>query len=201
MIQSKSDLQYYLKCDEIARFHEEVSIIKKILCGKPWRFNVLLRKMEYNENCRTGLVKKAISIVYKFKMRRLSEKTGWFIGTNVFGPGLCVVHIGPVIVNGHAKFGSNCKLQAMVNIGANAGGEAAPQGGDMVYFGPGAKAFGDIKLGSNVCVGANAVVNKSFEESNITIAGVPAKVVSKHGCDHFVIDACSIVKQKYSHSL
>ena len=41
--------------------------------------------------------------------------------------------------------------------------------------------FGNIKIGNNVAIGANAVVNKSFEENGITIAGVPAKKVSDKG--------------------
>lgn len=193
MIKSKSDYRYYIKCDEIARFQKEVGFFRKLACGKQWRFNVLLRKMEYNENCRTGIIKKLLALFYKLRMRKLSERLGWFVAPNVFGPGLCIAHIAPVIVNGNAKFGSNCKIQAMVNIGANAGGKEAPKGGNFVYFGPGAKVFGDIKLGSNVCIGANAVVNKSFEESNVTIAGVPAKIVARHGCNSFVIDTCKIV--------
>ena len=194
MIQSKQDLRNYLRCDEIARFGQPVSAARRFGCGLPWRYNVTLRKMEYNLNCRRGVLKKVCAVWYKLRMRRLSERTGWFIPVNVFGPGLCVAHIGPVIVNGAARFGANCKLQAMVNIGASAGGKEAPHGGDFVYFGPGAKVFGDITLGSNICIGANAVVNKSCEEDGVTLAGVPAKIVSHHGCDSFVTDACAWMK-------
>lgn len=44
----------------------------------------------------------------------------------------------------------------------------------------GAKIFGKIKIGDNVAIGANAVVNKDFPDG-VTIAGVPAKVVSNKG--------------------
>lgn len=53
--------------------------------------------------------------------------------------------------------------------------------GDNCYIGPGAKLFGDIRIGNNVAIGANSVVNKSFED-NVTIAGVPAKIVNKSPC-------------------
>lgn len=56
----------------------------------------------------------------------------------------------------------------------------APTIGDNCFIGPGAKLFGDIKIGDNVAIGANAVVNKDFGD-NVTIAGVPAKVESKKG--------------------
>jgi len=34
-------------------------------------------------------------------------------------------------------------------------------------------------LGNNVQIGANAVVNKSFDEDNIVLAGVPARIVKR----------------------
>lgn len=41
--------------------------------------------------------------------------------------------------------------------------------------------LGDVRLADNIAVGANAVVNKSFDEENIAIAGVPAKKISNNG--------------------
>ena len=36
---------------------------------------------------------------------------------------------------------------------------------------------GDVKIGNNNIIGANSVVTKNFEESNIIIAGTPAKKI------------------------
>lgn len=55
-----------------------------------------------------------------------------------------------------------------------------PTIGNNCYIGPGAKIFGKIKIGDNVAIGANAVVNKDFPDG-VTIAGVPAKIVSNKG--------------------
>ena len=52
--------------------------------------------------------------------------------------------------------------------------------GDNCFIGPGAKLFGKINIGDNVAIGANSVVNKNFPD-NVTIAGIPAKIVSKKG--------------------
>lgn len=41
------------------------------------------------------------------------------------------------------------------------------------------KMFGNIRIGNNVTIGANAVVNKSFEQDNITLVGIPAHIVNK----------------------
>ena len=68
-----------------------------------------------------------------------------------------------------------------VNIGMQGLSDAdSPIIGDNVWIGPGAKLFGKIIIGNNCQIGANAVVNKSFEEEGITIAGVPAKKISNH---------------------
>lgn len=52
--------------------------------------------------------------------------------------------------------------------------------GDNCFIGPGAKVFGKIKIGNNVAIGANAVVNKDVP-SNVTVAGVPAKIINEVG--------------------
>ena len=44
--------------------------------------------------------------------------------------------------------------------------------GDFIFIGPGAKLFGDIKIGNGVRVGANAVVNKSVADGK-TVFGCP----------------------------
>lgn len=101
---------------------------------------------------------------------------GFTIPTNVFGPGLNIAHRGTIVVNGFTKVGANCRIHACVNIGTKAGyRDVAPTIGDNVYIGPGVKIFGDVKIANGVAIGANAVVNKSFEEEHVTIAGVPAK--------------------------
>lgn len=196
MINSKEDLKFYIRCDEIARFGRCASTMEKIKKGPMWKFNVVLRKLEYNENCRHGIAKKVIRLFLKVRKKRLEKATDWYIGENCFGPGFCISHKGIVIVNSKARFGSNVRINAMVNVGASGGDDKAPVFGDNIYIGPGAKIFGDITLGSNVAIGANAVVNKSFEDSNVTIAGIPAKVISNHGCENMVIDAVKIVSGK-----
>jgi serine O-acetyltransferase len=79
-------------------------------------------------------------------------------------------------VNGGAKIGANCRIHPDVVIGAGASYRyKALKIGDNVFIGPGAKIFGDITIADGIAIDANAVVNKSFLETNITIAGVPAK--------------------------
>lgn len=90
-----------------------------------------------------------------------------------------MVHRGTVVINKNARIGANCRVHVCVNIGDWNG--AAPSIGDNVYIGPGAKIFGGIEIASDIAIGANVVVNKSFMEKRISIAGVPAVKVSNRG--------------------
>ena len=65
----------------------------------------------------------------------------------------------------------------MTTIASSLGEKLAPNIKDGVWIGPGAKLYGNITIGSNVVIGANSVVNKSFSD-NITVAGVPAKKIN-----------------------
>ncbi|MCE5331666.1 MAG: serine acetyltransferase [Bacteroidales bacterium] len=100
---------------------------------------------------------------------------GFTIPKNVFGSGLCIVHHGTIVVSPKAKVGKNCRIHPSTSIGDYNG---APTIGDNVYIGPGAKIFGNISIGNNVAVGANAVVNSDFPD-NVIIGGIPAVVLSR----------------------
>ena len=111
----------------------------------------------------------------------MGHKIGVEIKKNTFGPGLYITHTGGIVVNGLASIGDNCTINAGVNIGNSQTANAVPQLGNNVWIGPGAKIFGKIVIADGIAIGANAVVNKSFQEENISIAGVPAKKISNNG--------------------
>jgi len=134
-----------------------------------------MRKLEYYTNCKNSGLGKLYIYYLKYKFRNISLKNGFSIPINVFGPGLCIVHYGTIVINRNAKIGSNCRIHACVNIGASGGNKGAPQIGDNVYIAPGAKIYGNITIANNIAIGANAVVNKSFDQENIVIGGVPAQ--------------------------
>ena len=83
--------------------------------------------------------------------------------------------MGPIIINGNAKIGTECRIHVGVNIGANGG--KSPIIGNDVYIGPGAKIFGEIVIADSVKIGANAVVNKSCAQKGATLVGIPAHIV------------------------
>ncbi len=146
-----------------------------------WRYQRLLRRLEYQKNCKKGRVARLVELYLRLRFKRLGTRLGFSIAPNTFGPGLALVHQGTVVVNRHARIGANCRVHVDVNIGASGGTNDAPHLGHNVYIAPGAKIFGGIYIADGVAIGANAVVNRSFDESDITIGGVPAKKISDKG--------------------
>ncbi len=190
MIQSKKDYKRYIKQDRNALRLDSLSFSSKFfnfISPNPiWKFQKLLRKVEYYQNCKSSGFSKIYYYYLKYKFKKTSQKLSFSIPPNVFGPGLSIAHYGTIVINSAAKIGANCRIHVCVNIGATGGQSEAPQLGDNVYIAPGAKIFGNIKIPSNTAIGANAVVNKSFDEEHTVIAGVPAKVIGKVKIDQMI---------------
>lgn len=181
MISSKKDYKSYLEHDKKALYTEDQSLIRNIIAPYYiWEFQKRLRKVEYYKNCKlNSLYGKIFYNYHKIKLRKQALKLGFSIPENTFGPGLSIAHYGTIVVNTNARIGKNCRIHACTNIGASGGKPEAPQIGDNVYIGPGAKIYGNIKIGNNIAISANAVVNKSFEEDGILLAGNPAVRIKK----------------------
>jgi serine O-acetyltransferase len=185
VIQSKEDYIYYLEADRLSLGKTEKT--PPFFGDEIWKFERLLRKIEYYKNCKTGFFSNVYLFFLKWKFHNLSVKLGYHIDSNVCGPGLAL-HWHLVGIHGAAKIGANCLIQSGVNIGTKAGESSfVPKIGDNVYIGPGAKIFGDITIADGIAIGANAVVNKSFLEPGISIGGIPAKKISDKGSEGLVI--------------
>jgi serine O-acetyltransferase len=207
MIKSVEDYKFYLEADRIANsLPKNRSLRMKInnffLPNYTWEFQKLLRKVEYYKNCKKGIFSKIYGFFLIIKFHRLSMKLGFTIPANVIGPGLSIAHYGQLGVNNGARIGANCRLHVGVNIGTEAGcDDIAPTIGDNCYIGPGVKMFGKIYIADGIAIGANAVVNKSFSEPNIAIAGVPAKKIADVDTFRFIIPATQILEKVISKNL
>ena len=188
MIDSKETLKRYLEQDKLALGRRGDS--KPRLFGDEiWKFEILLRKVEYYINCKSGVFATIVRKYYKFRFHNLSVKLGFSIPPNVFAEGLAIPHYGTIVVHANAKIGRNCRLQEGVNIGATSGSHEAAVIGDNCFFGSGAKIIGAVKIASDVAVGAGAVVTKDITEPGTTWAGVPAKKISdKNSHDNLCAD-------------
>lgn len=194
MIKNKNDYLYYLECDRVALRESK----KKPSLFRPceiWRYQRLLRKLEYYTNCKPG---NPLKYYYKMRLHNLSVRYGIFIPVNVFAPGLSIAHIGPIIINHKSKVGENCRIQTGVTLGATNGSSAAPKLGNNVFLSEGCKIIGDITIADNVQIGANAVVVKSILEPGTTWGGVPARKISDHSSESNLVKATEIVNKHIS---
>jgi serine O-acetyltransferase len=174
MITDKASYKYYLERDLKAYGLTELSLYNYLWMDS-LRFQRRLRKIEYLENVkRKNIFCHAYQIFLEIINHRLATRLGFSIPKNVFGAGLCIVHYGTIVVSPQAKIGENCRIHPSTSIGEYDG---VPTLGNNVYIGPGAKLFGQITIGNNVAIGANAVVNADFPD-NVTIGGIPAKIIS-----------------------
>lgn len=180
IIQNKSDLEYFLERDKVALGK---SASKRPLPVKDviWKYQILLRKTEYHKNTRKTPFGSLLYALYAVRKRNLGNKLGFSVPENVFGPGLSIGHVSPIVVNSQAKVGCNCRLNDSVTIGATNGSPKAPVLGDNVFLGSGARLIGDISIADDVAIGAGAVVVKSIDESDTTWGGVPARRLSGSG--------------------
>lgn len=184
MIKTKEDLNRYLKSDSSGLFSgdrkSKLAYMKRV--NDPRRLIVYyleyLRKEEYNKNReKKTFFCKLCGLYYERKRNRIGGKLGFCMETNCFDEGLTIDHSGCIVVNPKARIGKNCRLHGNNCIGNNGKVDIAPTIGNNVDIGFGAVIIGDVHIADDVKIGANAVVNKSFEESGITIAGVPARRV------------------------
>lgn len=143
------------------------------------RFLLLLRTCEYLKNVNKNLFYKGFYLIMKYLKYRLATRLGFSIPENVADEGLQLPHYGTIVIHPQARLGKYCRIHVCVNIGASGSDVRAPQIGDFVYFGPGAKVYGNIQIADRVAIAANAAVSKSFLNSDVTIGGVPAKEIGE----------------------
>ncbi len=130
-----------------------------------------------NRSCKKiPLINLFISILYRLH----SEFYGFQIPPNLnIGEGIYIGHYGTIIINGNAKLGNNINLTTNVLIGQTNRGKlkGVPQIGDNVYLGYGCVVVGNINIGNNVLIAANAYVNQDVPDNSIVI-GNPASIIS-----------------------
>jgi serine O-acetyltransferase len=104
---------------------------------------------------------------YLFFNHRIKSK--WGIEIDPFatiGKGFMIFHYGGIFIGGEAVIGDNFTIGHNVTVGVAGKGllRGVPVIGDNVTVSPGATVHGKIKIGNNVKIGANAVVNKNIPD-------------------------------------
>lgn len=122
-----------------------------------------------------------------FLPRLISQTARFFTGIEIhpgaqIGQGLFIDHGMGVVVGETAVIGNHVTLFQGVTLGGTGKetGKRHPTLGDHVVVGAGAKVLGNITIGSNSYIGANAVVLRDAPP-NTTVVGVPGHVTKQDG--------------------
>ena len=131
-----------------------------------WRYGV-----------RPAPLRKLCSLVYHVLFKLVQVLTGIELPCEVqVGRNFVIDHFGAIVVSGYARFGDDCRIRTGVVVGlARTEDPCAPQIGNNVDIGAGAKVLGRITIGNNVRIGANAVVLQDVPDDCVA-AGVPAVI-------------------------
>lgn len=100
-----------------------------------------------------------------------------------FGRGIFLDHATGLVVGETASIGDDVSILHGVTLGGTGKetGDRHPKIASGVLLGAGAKVLGNIQVGKCSRVAAGSLVVKPVPD-NVTVAGVPAKVVGQAGC-------------------
>ncbi|XVL27902.1 serine O-acetyltransferase [Staphylococcus equorum] len=119
--------------------------------------------------------------------RLISQVARFFTGIEIhpgakIGKRLFIDHGMGVVIGETCNIGNNVTIYQGVTLGGTGKerGKRHPDIGDNVLTAAGAKVLGDIKIDSNVNIGANSVVLNSVP-SYSTVVGIPGHIVKQDG--------------------
>ena len=122
-----------------------------------------------------------------FFPRCISQVSRFFTGIEIhpgakIGRRFFIDHGMGVVIGETAEIGDNVTLYQGVTLGGTGKerGKRHPTIGNDVVIGTGAKILGNIKIGDNTQIGANAVVIRDVPPHS-TVVGVPGRIVKSAG--------------------
>ncbi len=122
-----------------------------------------------------------------FIPRLLSQISRFVTGIEIhpaakIGRGFFIDHGMSVVIGETTEIGDNVTLFQAVTLGGTGKekGKRHPTLKNNVVVGAGAKVLGNITIGTDVYIGANAVVLKDIPD-NCTVVGVPGRIVKRKG--------------------
>ena len=148
MIQSRSDLRFYLSEDRkrIGGGNLFRLIVTWLLGAEHSRMMLyiwVLRHLEYYSNVKVPIIGTMLKLFFYIWHRRQELKYGVYINPNVCDYGLRIVHIGGIHVNA-LKVGKYCTITQGVILGSKSSNENKPVVGDNVELTIGCKVIGKV---------------------------------------------------------
>jgi serine O-acetyltransferase len=127
------------------------------------------------------LLRAPLSILYRMLFRKIRNGYGIELPYTVeLGRRVVIEHQGAIVIHGYSTIGDDCIIRQGVTLGNRYLDRPldAPKLGKRVNIGAGAKIFGDITIGDDTNIGANAVVLCDVPPGT-TAVGIPAKIIQK----------------------
>ncbi|HEX9006582.1 MAG TPA: hypothetical protein VF889_04775 [Bacteroidota bacterium] len=108
-----------------------------------------------------------LSVYLDYRMR-----SAWGIEIHTgaqIGKGFSIVHNGGIFISSQSVIGENFTIAHDVTIGTGGAGprSGAPIIGNNVTVNAGAKVYGKIRVGNNVRIGPNTIVNKDVPDDSL----------------------------------
>jgi serine O-acetyltransferase len=117
--------------------------------------------------------------LWKYFLNIFCPKMGTlYIATKEVGAGLFIQH-GFATIIAARSIGENCWINQQVTVGYSNENDL-PTIGNNVTINAGAKVIGNVLVGNNSKIGANAVVVKDVPP-DCTVVGIPAYIVKRNG--------------------
>lgn len=159
------ELNHWKKCDQ----RKEESQFD-VFCGLMLERKEYRSLLQYRFNCGGGLCKAILKLFFP-GMETL------YIATPQIGPRLYIQHGFATMISAKS-IGSDCWINQQVTIGYTFAHQP-PVIGNGVRISAGAKVVGNITIGDNVIIAANAAVVKDVP-ANAVVGGVPAKIIGEN---------------------
>lgn len=117
--------------------------------------------------------------------RQNLKSTGAEIEFNAsIGPGLLIAHPVGIVIGRGTVIGANATIFQGVSFGVKSWHPDAirkfPRAGSNCFFYTGSVILGDIEIGDDCVVGANAVVNQNMPDGALAV-GIPARIFMGKG--------------------
>lgn len=152
--------------------------------GKDWtkpgfRAVAVQRFGVWRMNIKSLLLRAPLSILYRALYRKVRNTYGIELPYTVkLGRRVIIEHQSAIVIHGYSSIGDDCIIRQGVTMGNRYLDRPydAPKLGARVNIGAGAKIFGNITIGDDVNIGANAVVLIDLPAGQ-TAVGIPAKII------------------------
>lgn len=138
--------------------------------------------------CSNPIISIPARIIARHKRHKYHIEILW---PTKIGYGLLIKHGGPCVINASAVIGNNVDIFQYATIGSSFF-HAAHIGND-VYIGPSVSIVEGVNIGDGVTIGAGAVVVKDVP-GGVTIAGVPAKIISHKEPGRLVVNKWKVAR-------